>query len=354
MNAENIRQAADGTAAYQMPVAVVDGFQPIEVQQQDGKRAAGAVSTLVFVFENVEQAPIVGESGERIADRHVANALEQARVIEQCAAKRDGIAQNHEPLGKDKRSIHNLGRLRRGKLSGDVQPHGGIHRAVKRGIFHRQAAAVPEQAHQENRAGQQLLRTREEGAGVQRNIRWQAANRSREYVGNRHGGQQRTGDFPLGVAGTGHEMLDKERRYYQYSQNDAAEPPGNGRPEEAKGSLRERLKEEDPGGNQDSAGKKEARAENQRDAVLRALEADESDGGEDEGQQAADDLEVTLKKGVRGHNKAAQPVRGENDEQKSADMRQKDSRAVARMRQRSLAHGPLYWFLSHVHRLDVH
>src|SRR5437016_11639821 len=54
VNAQNIGDTADGAAAYKMAVTVVNGLQTIEVQKQHGKRTAGTVGALGFVFQNVE------------------------------------------------------------------------------------------------------------------------------------------------------------------------------------------------------------------------------------------------------------------------------------------------------------
>ncbi len=154
VNAENISKATDGAAADEMTVAVIDGFQAIQIEKQDSERAAGAVGALGFVFEDVEETAGVGEAGERVADGHVANALEEVGVIQKRAAESDGVAHNHEALGENERSVHQPRRLRGGKLSGDVQPSGSVHGAIKRGIFHHQTAAVPEETDQKNTTGQ--------------------------------------------------------------------------------------------------------------------------------------------------------------------------------------------------------
>lgn len=63
MNAENIGEAANRTAADKMAVAIVDFFQAVEVKKQYGKGAAGAIGALRFAFKDIEQAAVVGEAG---------------------------------------------------------------------------------------------------------------------------------------------------------------------------------------------------------------------------------------------------------------------------------------------------
>src|SRR6267143_5940682 len=65
VNTENIGKAADGAAADEMAVAIVDFFQFIEVEKEHGERSAGAVGTLRFTFQDVEQVPVVSKAGER-------------------------------------------------------------------------------------------------------------------------------------------------------------------------------------------------------------------------------------------------------------------------------------------------
>lgn len=102
MNAKNISEAADGAAADKMAVVVIDFFQAIEVEKQDGEGPAGAVSSFRFVFEDIEKAAVVGKAGERIADGEMMNLFEELRVIEKRAAESDGVTQHHERLGEEK------------------------------------------------------------------------------------------------------------------------------------------------------------------------------------------------------------------------------------------------------------
>ena len=76
------------------------------------------------------------------------------------------------------------------------------------------------------------------------------------------------------------------------------------------------LKEENAGGRKNSARKKKAAAENQGDAILRALEADESQRGKNEGQQSADDLKIALKNWIGFEGDGTQPVRHQEGEQR--------------------------------------
>src|SRR6266581_3617226 len=86
-------------------------------------------------------------------------------------------------------------------------------------------------------------------------------------------------------------------------------------------------------------GEKETSAENQGDAILRALEANESDRGEYKGEQAADDLQVALKERIRMKSNATQPGSGENEKKESPEVREEDCRGTALVRDRSLSHG---------------
>jgi hypothetical protein len=89
---------------------------------------------------------------------------------------------------------------------------------------------------------------------------------------------------------TREKALNEERHDEQKRQDHAAKPPSNGRPKEAQRGVGQKLKKENTGGRQDSAGKKKTSAKNQRNAVLRSLETDEGYGGENKSEKTTDDL----------------------------------------------------------------
>jgi hypothetical protein len=166
----------------------------------------------------------------------------------------------------------------------------------------------------------------------------QAAKRSGEHIGNRNDGKQSTGDLPARVTRTGNEVLDQECGEQEERQNNAADPPGDGRPKKTQRCVGQKLKKEHTGSDQDGAGEKKTGAENQRDAILGPLEANEGHGGEYKSKQTADDLEISLKKRVGRNRYAAQPVSGKDEKQKSNYMRQENCRAFVPMLEGSLAH----------------
>jgi hypothetical protein len=75
MNAENVRQAADGVGSHEMAIGVIDNFQPVQIEQHDGKRPPGAVVAPDFRVEGVEKSAVVGKAGERIGDRQLAHVF---------------------------------------------------------------------------------------------------------------------------------------------------------------------------------------------------------------------------------------------------------------------------------------
>src|SRR5260370_14326258 len=99
------------------------------------------------------------------------------------------------------------------------------------------------------------------------------------------------------------------------------------------------MKKENAGSRQNGSGKKKSSAENQRDAVLSALKADEGYGGENKSEKTADDLQIALKNGIGMKSKAAKPVRSENHKEKRSKMRQENLAVAAGVRDRDLNHG---------------
>src|SRR5260370_14283936 len=157
------------------------------------------------------------------------------------------------------------------ELSGHIQPGSGIDGAVECRILNGQAATVPDETHEKNYAGQQLLRIREEGTGMPRDFRRQATKSGREHVSQRDHGQQSAGNFAVGMRRTREETLDEKRHEEQKRQDHAAQPPGDGRPKEVQRGVRKKLKKENTGRRQDGTGKKKSGAENQLNAILSPL-----------------------------------------------------------------------------------
>jgi len=294
VDAENVGEAANGVAANEMAVVVVDFLEAVEVEEKHRKGPAAAVGALGFVFEDVEQAAIIGEASERIAHGEMADLLEEAGVINQSAAQGDGVAQDGKGLGEDERRIQEPPRLRGGELCGHVQPGSHVDGVVKGGIFHLQTTPIPDKANEKNGPRKQLLRAGEKCAGMAGDFGWETAKRGSDEIGESDHSQQSAGNLSPRVPRTRNEAIDKQGDDEQQRENHPAKPPGHRRPKEPDGRVQRELKEENAGGRQGRAREEEACAKNQRDAVLRALEADESDSGEDESQEAGDDLEITL------------------------------------------------------------
>jgi hypothetical protein len=82
------------------------------------------------------------------------------------------------------------------------------------------------------------------------------------------------------MAGAREEAFDEQRYNEQERKDHAAEPPRDGRPLNLRRKVWEELEKEHAGGGENGSGKKEPGTENQGDAILGALETDESDGGE--------------------------------------------------------------------------
>ena len=82
-------------AAEEMPVGVVDLLEPIEVDEQQRQRLAGAHGPFAFPPEHLGQIPRVVELGQIVGDGQRLGALHPRGVIE-----RDGGRLEHHPDGR--------------------------------------------------------------------------------------------------------------------------------------------------------------------------------------------------------------------------------------------------------------
>src|SRR5579864_4716304 len=170
------------------------------------------------------------------------------------------------------------------------------------------------------------------------NFRGKASQSGGDEIGRGHHAEQGSSDFPARMAGTRHEMLDDQRDDEKETQNDAADPPGNGRPANLDWGFLLELEKEQARGGENGAREEESGTEDQGDAVLRALKANEGHGGEDKGEQAGRDLQIALQDGVRLEGNDAQPHRQEENDDKAGNTRQDGSVAIAGGNESGLGH----------------
>ena len=166
-------------------------------------------------------------------------------------------------MRENERSIQQAGGLSGRKLRCEIQPGGCVNGAVEGGILYGQTPAEPDETHEEDRAGQQLLGIGEKRAGVARNLGRQATKRGGYHVGHRDYSQQSAGNFTAWMTRTRQEMLNQKRNNEQKCQDNTAKPPSKGRPEYPQRGFRKNLKKENAGGRQNGARQKKPGAENQ-------------------------------------------------------------------------------------------
>src|SRR5260370_11686448 len=75
LNAKDVCQAAKRAATDKMAVGVIDFLETVHIEQQDCKRATGALVALEFRVESAEKPAVVSKPGERIGDRQLAHVF---------------------------------------------------------------------------------------------------------------------------------------------------------------------------------------------------------------------------------------------------------------------------------------
>ena len=329
MNPQNIGKATEGAAADEMSVAVIDFLQAIDVQKEHGEWPSVSIGALGFAFEDVEKAAVIGKASERIADGEMADLLEEAGVVQKCAAEGDDVAQHCEALSQHERRIQEPFGLAGGELRGKVEQGGGVNRAVKSRIFRLKAAAIPDERREKDCSGEELLGTREKSSGMTRDFRRQTAQSGGDQIRHADDGEKCAGDFNTGMAGAREKVLDEKGNDEKEGEKHAADPPGDRGQQETQRGFGRELKEKNTGSGKNGARKKETRAEDQRDAVLRALKTNESDGGKHEREQTSDGLEIAVQDRVGLELHVTDPSGDQKDGQKSDDVGGNDGRRAA-------------------------
>src|SRR5260221_13626835 len=100
------------------------------------------------------------------------------------------------------------------------------------------------------------------------NFRRQAAQGCGDEIRRGHDGKKGAGDFAAWMARTRQEALKEQRDHEEEGKNAPADPPGNRPPADIYRGLLLKLKKEQAGRGDDSAGEKESCAEDHGGAVL--------------------------------------------------------------------------------------
>src|ERR1700693_740166 len=108
MIAQNFSDANQSATTSQMPVSVVDSFQPVHIEQHDAERVVSAARTIEFRFDHADEPAIVGEPGERIGYGHGTHLIKQGRLMQQSASQHHHVAGGLAEFSKEEQSIEKL------------------------------------------------------------------------------------------------------------------------------------------------------------------------------------------------------------------------------------------------------
>ncbi len=140
------------------------------------------------------------------------------------------------------------------------------------------------------------------------------------------------------MARTGPEVLHQQGHRKKQGQQQPADPPGNRRPQIPDLRLVNQLEKEDAGGDQRCTGKQEPGSQNQRDAILRALEPDQRDCRENKGENTSGNLKITLQDRIRPQHDFAQPVGSQKNQQETCPVQQDALEQAPLEDERNIAH----------------
>ena len=135
-------EALDGAAAGKMAILSLIFFRLVQIEKQNGETAAGAARALDFGFEHFDQAPVIGEAGERIGSSQLADLIEKLRVIEQRATENDDVAHHHHEMSESVGSVEVMLRLAHGDVAENVERRREKQRAIQIRADAAQAAGV--------------------------------------------------------------------------------------------------------------------------------------------------------------------------------------------------------------------
>ncbi len=123
----------------------------------------------------------------------------------------------------------------------------------------------------------------------------------RNPVGQAHHGEQRARKLHARMTGARQKSLHEQGNNKKDRQQHPANPPCHRRPRETQGHISEELKEKNTRSREHGSGEQEPGSQNQRDAILCPLKADQRYGCEYERQQTGDDMKVAMEHWIGGN-----------------------------------------------------
>jgi len=297
MRAKNFSEAHDGATAGQVAILIVDSLQAIHVEKDDAERALSATRTIEFCFHYGEEAAVVGEAGERVADGHRVDLVEEARLVEQSAGKHDDITGGFGELGKNEGAVEKVPRKSSSDMTNDVENGDDKKRIVVEGgsvLVLLEPVTETERGDKKQRSGQQIPGPRDEGVRAGKRSRGSSEECRAGGVGGQGDDEESAGDFLAGLTSRGHIALDPKRRKKQNSQECAADHPAHRNAIEGERTALKQTVESEVADGLDHAGKYKAKGENQRGTVMGATKADKGVGGIAEAEKRATDFEVKI------------------------------------------------------------
>src|SRR5215471_6661145 len=231
MDAQDVGDAAESAAADEVAVGIVNSLEAVQIEQQHRKGTAGAQGALRFRVQNIKKFAVVGEAGQRVAGREVADLFENARAVEQRTRQQNNLAGHIHQLCECERAIEQSDGLTRSKLSRQVQPDSAENRPVERRVGQILAMAVAVESQKENHRRNEMERVWNKGVRVTCYVRGKLAKGSGDQVGQGENSKQRSGNFEPRMPRTRNEMRHQEGNSEEQRQKETAHPPGNRGPQ---------------------------------------------------------------------------------------------------------------------------
>src|SRR5690242_14869379 len=104
---------AERSATDQMAILVIDVFQAVQIEEDQSERPLRAGGTKYLRIHDINEAPIIGEAGERIAHRQLAHLAKKTQIVENRSAYKEGKAPGLEEFRQGERRIETKFRLAR-------------------------------------------------------------------------------------------------------------------------------------------------------------------------------------------------------------------------------------------------
>jgi len=120
VKAKHIPGAAQCPGSNLVPELVIDLLETIQIKQKECEESARPACSLYFHFERIDEAPVIGETGDGIGQGQALDILKKVNIIEERPTEKDSVAAELKNCGQGESCMESAVRLSGGERAPEI------------------------------------------------------------------------------------------------------------------------------------------------------------------------------------------------------------------------------------------